>query len=274
MMPSNDTAVETGGVIRSPEQVTLQLPVTGPTSRILAYGIDSAIILATQLAVMVGLIGTAPLRATALEWMRGLVDQAEHGNGLGQDFMFLIVAWFALTTLCELFYFLGWEVLSGGRSPGKAAVGLRVVRDGGLPITPGASLVRNLMRIVDALPLSYLLGLTAIVCSADDKRLGDLAAGTMVVRLDRPPPARAVPAIDEQRVRSFRFDHAQVSRLGVPETTLARETLRRLESLPAGEHDALIARSVTALCERIGYAPPPADGEGFLHAILGARRWQ
>jgi uncharacterized RDD family membrane protein YckC len=274
MMPSNDTTVETGGVIRSPEQVTLQLPVTGPTSRILAYGIDGSIIFAVQFAILLFLIGTAGLRMAVLEWVRTFADEAQRGNPFGQDIMLLVAAWFAISLLCELLYFFSWEVVSGGRSPGKMAVGLRVVRDGGLPITPRASLVRNLLRIVDELPLSYLVGLTAIVCSNDGKRLGDLAAGTLVVRVDRPPPARPVPPIDEQRVRAFRFDHGQASRLGVPETTLARETLRRLETLPADEHEALITRSVTALCERIGYETPPEDGEGFLHAVLAVRRWQ
>jgi uncharacterized RDD family membrane protein YckC len=275
MMPSNDTTVEMGGVIRSPEQVTLQLPVTGPTSRILAYGIVGAIILAIQITVVLLLIGTAPLRVAMLEWLRGFAEETQRGgNPFGQDFMMMAAVWMAITLVCELLYFVVWETLSGGRSPGKTLLGLRVVRDGGLPITPRASLIRNLLRIVDELPISYLVGLTTIVCSADGKRLGDLAAGTVVVRVDRPPPARTVQTIDEQRLRAFRFDHTQASRLGAPEATLARETLRRLATLPADEHQALIDRSVAALCERIGYGTPPADGEGFLHAVLAVRRWQ
>lgn len=75
-----------------------------------------------------------------------------------------------------------FEVLASGRTPGKRWSGLRVVREGARPIGWGTSLVRNVLRLVDVLPGVYAVGGLCIVLSARNQRLGDLAAGTLVVR--------------------------------------------------------------------------------------------
>src|SRR5438874_1705011 len=69
----------------------------------------------------------------------------------------------------------------GGATPGKKAMGLQVVMDSGLPVTPAASLVRNLMRAADFMPAGYAFGFACMLLRADFKRIGDLAAGTLVV---------------------------------------------------------------------------------------------
>jgi uncharacterized RDD family membrane protein YckC len=68
--------------------------------------------------------------------------------------------------MVETGYFILWEMLTGGRSPGKALVGLRVVRRDGLPIDFRSSVVRNVMRIVDMLPANYVVGLVAMLLSS------------------------------------------------------------------------------------------------------------
>ena len=73
-------------------------------------------------------------------------------------------------------------MLNGGRTPGKNALGIRVVGRNGEPIDFVTSAVRNMLRIIDFLPLFYLVGSIAIVATQHDQRLGDLAAGTLVVR--------------------------------------------------------------------------------------------
>lgn len=86
-----------------------------------------------------------------------------------------------LTFLLEWFYPVFFEVTRNGRTPGKKWMGIRVVNDDGTPITFGPSLIRNLLRIVDFLPMMYLTGIIASLCNRQFKRLGDLAAGSMVI---------------------------------------------------------------------------------------------
>lgn len=93
-----------------------------------------------------------------------------------------------LAFLLEWFYPVYFEVSRQGRTPGKKWMGIRVVNDDGTPITFGPSLLRNLLRFVDFLPMLYLTGIVASLCNRQFKRLGDLAAGSMVIY--EAPPAR------------------------------------------------------------------------------------
>ncbi|HTF97935.1 MAG TPA: RDD family protein [Cellvibrio sp.] len=86
-----------------------------------------------------------------------------------------------LTFLLEWFYPVYFEVARNGRTPGKKWMGIRVVNDDGTPITFGPSLLRNLLRVVDFLPMAYLIGIISSLCNRQFKRLGDLAAGSMVI---------------------------------------------------------------------------------------------
>ncbi|HSX50870.1 MAG TPA: RDD family protein, partial [Cellvibrio sp.] len=93
-----------------------------------------------------------------------------------------------LTFLLEWFYPVFFEVSRQGRTPGKKWMGIRVVNDDGTPITFGPSLLRNLLRFVDFLPMLYLTGIITSLCNRQFKRLGDLAAGSMVIY--EAPPAK------------------------------------------------------------------------------------
>ena len=97
-----------------------------------------------------------------------------------------------LIFLLEWFYPVLFELFWRGQTPGKRAMGLRVVMDNGLPVTPGASLLRNLLRSADIFPALYLTGLISMLISRHWQRLGDLAAATLVIH-DGKPAARAQP---------------------------------------------------------------------------------
>ena len=100
----------------------------------------------------------------------------------------------ALFSIVFFLVFFGYDVLfevrSRGRTPGKRWTGLRVVRTGGQPVTFVPSCVRNVMRLVDFLPALYAIGMLSIFVTPRNQRLGDLAAGTLVMR-DRPGGMRA-----------------------------------------------------------------------------------
>ena len=259
-----------GQAIRTPEQVALYLPVAGPTTRILAYAIDAAVILLMEVAVfaLYGLAGPGILRRLA-----GLLRSPQAGPAIQHLPGLFLAAVVVITAVIELLYFLLWELAGHGRSLGKAALGLRVVTEDGFPIGARHSLVRNLLRAVDILPFGYTVGLIAMVTSRHTQRLGDLAAGTLVVRLDRPAPAppleEDLPAADA----AFRFAPAQLARIGPAELGLVRQTLRRLANLQADHAAQVLERSVEALRKRLDYGPvAPDERVAFLQALLHATR--
>ena len=148
--------------IRTPEGVEFALPLAGPFTRMLAYAIDQAAILMLTAAVQ------AVLNPLAIFGK----DLAE---ALG------IVAFFVLSVAyCALSEWI-WR----GQTVGKRVLRLRVVDAHGLRLEPSQVIVRNLMRFIDVLPAFYLVGGTACVLSRRRQRLGDLAAGTVVVRSPR-----------------------------------------------------------------------------------------
>jgi uncharacterized RDD family membrane protein YckC len=104
--------------------------------------------------------------------------------GLGAALMLILL--FVL----EWFYPVIFELTLSGATPGKRVFGLKVVMDNGLPITPAASIIRNLLRTADFLPFLYGFAIVSMLTRRDCKRLGDIAAATIVVH-----EARAVPRI-------------------------------------------------------------------------------
>jgi uncharacterized RDD family membrane protein YckC len=163
--------------VATPEGITLDIVLAGLGSRFLARLLDSLI----QIVIIVGLV---------LGMFR--YDTPGVARGVGWVLLFLVM--FA--------YDVPFEVLNNGRTPGKMAAGIRVVERAGEPIGFIASAIRNIVRIVDFLPVFYVIGSISIVATQDDQRLGDLAAGTYVVRdkfpglaMQFPPPITVSPAV-------------------------------------------------------------------------------
>lgn len=140
--------------IETPEGVDLELTPAGIGSRAMAYAIDILIrsLIYAVAAIVMGF-------AKNLGW------------GL-----FLILAF-----LLEWFYPVYFEVFRDGVTPGKKRVNLRVVHDDGTPVTFASSVIRNLLRFVDFMPLFYGVAFVSMALTSKFKRLGDMAAGTMVV---------------------------------------------------------------------------------------------
>ena len=251
--------------------MALYLPVAGPTSRMLAYAIDGIVIFLLEIATVVLLVLAAPFVGRML--LRTFDTLRQHPENIEGLVLSFVGFFLVIQLVIESGYFVFWEMTTGGRSLGKALIGLRVVRDGGFPISLRESLVRNLLRIVDILPWSYTVGLVSMVLSRDGKRLGDFAAGTIVVRLDRPAPAPPLPDAPPDASAAFRFERSQIALLGPTELTLLRQTLRRLAALPPERAAEALERSVAVLSARIGYGPVAAEErEAFLRALLHAAR--
>ena len=263
--------------VRSPDQVLLELPIAGPSSRMAAYALDALLVAIVALLLFLLLMFTGALMSWGEQIVSG-IEELETQASSGPDAQLfvlstLLVVWMVLALFSEILYFVFWEFCTGGKSPGKWALGLRVVRDGGQPLHLGASLIRNLLRFADVLPSSYLVGLVSILATRDAKRLGDLAAGTIVVREDR--PAAVVPfSVGEAPAveADFPLRREHLARFGREEDALARGALRRIEALSGSEEEALVERAVAALCQRLQYRDevPAGARRGFLRALLTA----
>ncbi len=151
-------ALDTVRNVYTPEGVALRLPAAGPVPRAVAWLIDTAIrwgiLLLTSLVV-------------------ALMGKPGYGIYL---LVFFVVFW-GYPILCE--------VLFDGQTPGKRALELRVVADDGAPVGWLASIVRNLMRTVDFMPVGYGVGLVASFADPWGRRLGDMVAKTMVIHAPR-----------------------------------------------------------------------------------------
>ena len=146
--------------VTTPEGIELNLQPAGPAPRALAWMLD----LLWRYALLIGLSML-------------LIPLQEIGVGL------FLISWFALEWLVPA----ALEVHFEGATPGKKALGLMVLRDDGAPVGWSEALTRNLLRFADFLPFAYLGALLSMIGSPGFKRLGDHAAGTIVVY--RPPPA-------------------------------------------------------------------------------------
>lgn len=170
--------------IDTPENVVFDYEVAGIASRCIAAAIDTFIILLIQIGIYLTLFATLIVTFGELE-LSNLDESA-----IGWIVAILGLIGFALLWGYYIFFELRWN----GQSPGKRKMHLRVVRTDGMPITFTESLIRNLVRLIDFLPAYYGLGLIVVFVNGQARRLGDLAAGTLVVRDHAPVTLEQVTA--------------------------------------------------------------------------------
>jgi uncharacterized RDD family membrane protein YckC len=229
--------------IATPEGVEVELVLAGIGSRFIAGAIDWTIQIATLVAL-----------ALLLRSVGGVGD------------VLLASAFFAVV----FFYDVLFEVLGGGRTPGKRWTGLRVVRAGGRPITLVRSALRNVLRIIDIIPGFYLLGMIAIFVTRENQRIGDLAAGTHVVR-DRHGDRRRGEAPGAYAgVGPGAAAGWDVSAVSAEDVATVRAFLERRESLEPTARSAIASELAARLRPHVGGAAGQGD-ETFLELLAAAK---
>jgi uncharacterized RDD family membrane protein YckC len=215
----------------TPEGIVLELRPAGLTARFYAFGLDWGIRLVVLYA--------AAMAAAVM-------------GGIGVAFFFIL--FFAL----EWFYPVGFELAASGATPGKRVFGLRVVMDNGLPVTPAASLTRNLLRAADFLPFGYGFAIVSMLLRRDFKRLGDIAAATIVVH-----EPRAVPRIDLDEVAPV-----------VPARTLAPQDQAAVVALAARARRLTTDRldELAALAATVS-GDAGRSGPEVTRRVLGVAQW-
>lgn len=246
--------------VATPEGVTLEFHLAGIGSRMVAGLLDAL--------VMVGVVIGLSLFSLAVDVAAGEV-WAQVFIGLG---IFLLL----------FGYDILFETLGSGRTPGKRWTGLRVVRVGGGPVTFMSSSVRNLLRVVDFLPFAYLLGMVCVWVTSKNQRLGDMAAGTLVVR-ERTAVAGMQPLrsrrsaeplpwmVDQPSVGSSEYVGWDVSAVTAEEVAMVRQFLGRRGSLDAGARRRLALELANRLRPKVVMPEERLGPEGFLEKLLAAK---
>ncbi len=233
--------------IKTPEYVSLQFQAAGLGSRAAAFIIDSLILIAINILIVIALI--IGLNASFFDYFQSDIPS--------YLFAGIIILMFVLNWS---YYFL-LEYFTGGRTLGKKALGIRVIQENGHSITLLSSLIRNFLRIIDMLPVNYLVGMLMIFFHSKHKRLGDLVAGTIVVherrgkkkkknsKLDKLIAKKGISAevglVDEWALRS----------LGAKEWKLLKTYAERFNTLNTDDRIVLTRKMADILFPKIGLDP-------------------
>jgi uncharacterized RDD family membrane protein YckC len=255
--------------IDTPENIEFRYAVAGIGSRFLAALIDTFLLILLQLAVLI---------------VFGLLWDNITPGGAAESILT------AIQLIVSFVFFWGYyiffELVWNGQSPGKRIVRLRVVRQGGRPITFVASAIRNLIRIVDLLPFLYVLGLLTMFIDRRARRLGDLAAGTLVVKERQAVSlenlaaragiaAAAAPAAPAAAATTGEQAAAllpNLHELTTEEYDMIQEFLRRRNELSGQSRDQLGVRLANQISERIRLPYDRGRHEQFLTRVANDYR--
>ncbi len=242
--------------LETPEVVELDYAPAGIGSRFLATAIDY-------------------LAMTGMGFILLVVCLLIGGGGFDQ-----VATVLGLTGAFVLFwgYFIMYESLWSGQTPGKRAVRIRVLKTSGYPIGFSDAVVRNLVRIVDFLPFFYGVGVVTMFISPQARRLGDYAAGTIVVKekspigiaelkLEYAPPVPSSPELGEIDPDELNWDLRAVSEQQV---AVSREFLERAGSLQPSVRARIGGEIASRVAQTIG-AREPLDAVQFLSRMLNLR---
>jgi len=242
------TGVQETMRIATPEGVSLELSLAGLGSRFVALLADTL------------------LQGVALGLLIVALVVADTGG-------FAFEAIVALAVFALLFvYPVAFELAAGGRTPGKRWSSLRVVCDDGSPLTFRSSALRNVLRLVDILPGLYLVGAIAIFATRANQSLGDLAAGTLVVREPRASAVVAQAAEPVEPAEPGELPAWDVSGLRDAELAALRRFLERRSALDAVPRNLLARDLATRLRPSVGGVGTDLAPERFLELIAALRR--
>ena len=181
-------------------------------------------------------------------------------------------AWFVAVLIIAAFllfygYFAAFEAFWHGQTPGKRLIGLRVLSVTGRPARLDEAILRNLLRVVDQLPGVYAIGIVTMLISTRNQRLGDLAAGTVVVH----EKALSVPVLT---VAAPPTGGAWGSAAGLSEAELllAETFLQRRHELPPEVRETHARAIAERLRARLGPTTPPLESEALIEALHARAR--
>ena len=253
MNPSDKLTIET------PEQITLELPLAGIGSRALAFAFDMLLQFA---AIILLIIAAALISAAFLLIFRPILPQSLPVSSVYMGLYFILAA----ISLLHLGYFIFFEIRRNGQTPGKKKLQIRVIKESGRPITAMEAVARNLLRLIDGIG-SYAAGLICMVLSRQHKRLGDYAAGTLVVYDKNPGYGGAIWNMKNASSEAV----SAPAGISAKELTLVEAWLNRRTELTTDVRLNTANKIASAIRKRTGIEPEDGQSvEDFLELL--ARR--
>lgn len=253
--------------VETPEQIGIDYDIAGLGTRFQAAMIDTLLLSFTiTLIICIGTFGLAFSLSSVADGEAAAI------------WAFAIISLLVFAILWG--YYVFFETIWHGQSPGKRWTGLRVIREGGYPIGFSQAALRNIVRIVDFLPVGYAVGATVMLFDKQSRRLGDFVAGTLVIKEPRDltldavastapltPPTMAgwpsgfgQPQTDPNRIPNL-------NRLTPDDQSLIREYFARRRTLSPQASQQLALRLATAFATRLDYTPTGDVPEQFLSRI-------
>ncbi len=237
--------------VTTPESIAFSYELAGLGSRFLALCIDMLL----QILVLALIFGSLVLIGGNAKPVHRADEQLISSIASAIIVAIVFIVFFG--------YFILFESLWGGRTPGKYALGLRVVRDGGYPIDFGSALIRNLVRVAELGLGFYAISALAALVSKENKRLGDMAAGTVVVRDARRVASLAALRRDAQ--------NAPPPLLLTPqELEVVDRFVARRHSMERNARGLLAARIAGRLRPRLSADLRALDDEQLLERLSGS----
>lgn len=224
------SSIDTVITAETPEGIAIAMRPAGFAVRATAFMIDALI----RFAILSGL---------------GSVLSA--GGHVGTGLM--LIGLFVVNWLYPVIF----ELLPAAATPGKRAMGLQVMMADGLPLTPGGCLTRNLLRVVDMMPLLYAFGIICILLRRDARRLGDLAGGTLVVYRNAIDAPGAIGEV-EPAPPAFPLSSRQSAAIAAFAWRVHRLTPERAEEIAVLAEEAVPRSNTTSVTAR----------------LIGVARWQ
>lgn len=241
-------------LITTPENIAIEYELAGLGTRFLAAVLD--------IFVQIGFAFVLVVVWGIVFWILSLVSLSGATGVMTEIGGFLEGIWFILIFLLIWGYMIFFEIKWNGQTIGKRQLGLRVIREGGYPVQPYNIVVRNLLRVVDFLPLGYLLGVISILASKNYQRLGDFVAGTIVVK------QRAPQTLDGLlRIAHITPEHLDPAALALVVTNAygltpdeyraVRHFTERRRQLSLQSQQTAAVKVAVPLMQRLHIVPPP-----------------
>ncbi len=275
--PNNDQSQEspfqdTRYRVETPEQIGLHYDIAGLGTRLMAAIVDMIFLgLIAGLALCFGVFGLTVVFAS--------VSDEGTANAIAIAVVSLIIFFVVWG------YFVLFETIWHGQSPGKRWTGLRVIQEGGYPIGFSHAAIRNIVRVADFLPFLYVIGAIVMLVDSRSRRLGDLVAGTIVIKEQQevslssigsdtptpaPWPAEAVGnAFPSPSAGTFpeSAQFPNLSRISAAEYSLLREFLQRRTMLSPEARTSLSIQLAQGFAKRLDYSPSGDVPEQFLQRV-------
>jgi uncharacterized RDD family membrane protein YckC len=250
--------------LHTPESVELEFTLAGIGNRAYALSIDYIIF---GLILLIFLIGSLIFNSVLLQTITRLVGSTNRIE------LWLIAVQVLIAFFIYVGYFVFFETLWSGQTPGKRHVKIRVIRDDGRPVRLQQSTLRALLRPFDDL---FFIGVFFIVFNQREKRLGDLVGGTLVIQEEQPIKTALKVSTSAQALAKKLLADADISRLLPEDFAVIREYLQRREAMIPNARNDLSKQLATQVKKIIGLEklPTKVDANVFLEAVYEAYQQQ